>query len=213
MDKRTFKELCYDVKRVLRKYPGLNINYQGKIPVEINGNFKVIDNNGALQGDFDIRVLISKNYPKGFHHLIETSNKIERIDDRHIDKNGNCCVEILQKTILVGQRGISVIDFFDKYVFKFFCWQLVYEDDPLAIDEWEHYEPGTRRFYYELLGTTNNSAIRKCIEAALKGETPDRNSECICGSRKLFKHCHSSDFYELEKLGNYQLSKDIKVFT
>lgn len=212
MDKKTLKEFCYDVKKTLEKQPGLNVKYRGVTPVEIYGNFRIVDNNGDLQGGFDIRVLISKNYPKGFHHLIETSQKIERIIDRHIDKEGNCCVEILQKALLIAHRGISIKDFFDKYVHKFFCWQLVYEDDPKAVEQWEHYDPGTRQFYYELLGTTNNIAVRKCIEAVLRGKIPHRKDLCVCESGKLSKHCHASDFYDLEKLGSDQLAKDLKIF-
>jgi hypothetical protein len=212
MDKSALKELNYDIKKTLEKYQDLRVKCRGATPIEVYGNFRIIDNKGDLQGDFNIRVLISKYYPKGFHHLIETSQKIERIIDRHIDKEGNCCVEIFQKILLIAQRGISVKDFFERYVHKFFCWQLVYEEDPNAVEQWEHYDPGTRQFYYELLGITNDIAVRNCIEAVLRGRIPDRKDKCVCGSGKLTKHCHASDFYDLEKIGREQLIKDLKVF-
>jgi hypothetical protein len=212
MDKSALRQLRYEAQKTIDKYPGLNIKYVGEVPVEIYGNFKIIDNHGEVQGDYDIRVLISKYYPKGFHHLIETSQKIERLIDRHIDKDGNCCVEIRQKAIMIAHTGIGINHFFDKYVYKFFCWQLVYEEDPNVIEQWEHYDPGTRQFYYELLNCKSDEVVRNCLEAVLNKRIPERKELCACGSGKFTKNCHGSIFYDLEKLGTNQLMADVKLF-
>ncbi|NCU05591.1 MAG: hypothetical protein GXC73_16595, partial [Chitinophagaceae bacterium] len=108
MTKESQRQLKYDLGKVLSKYPELNIRYKGDDPVEVFGKFIISDNEGVEQGDFDIQVKIPVLYPLGFPELFETSEKIPRIDDRHISANGACCVEITQRILQISKKGISL---------------------------------------------------------------------------------------------------------
>lgn len=212
MKKEAIRQLLYDVKKVLISNPGLAAKYVDEIPTELFGNFVIKDHAGAIQGDFDIMVKIPAAYPIGFPTLYETSKKITRIDDRHIDENGGCCVEITQKILSIARNGISLQDFFKKYVHRFFCWQLVYEEDPLILAQWDHRECGVKQFYKELFGSDDKTVSRSFIESVLNRQIPRRKDLCLCGSGKFIKKCHRDVFYELEQIGVKQLLEDLKLF-
>jgi hypothetical protein len=212
MGKKLIRLLKYDVNAVLDNYPELSVKDINGLPKEVYGNFKIKDNEGVLQGDFDISVLIPASYPNGFPQLIETSKKIERIPDRHIDEHGNCCVEITQKIILISKRGIALQDFFKNYVYKFFCWQLVYEAEGRhALKQWDHGALGILGFYVELIGSGDKVVIAKFIKSVLSNRIPGRKDICICGSGKQTRKCHINIFYELYQIGHVQLLNDLKI--
>lgn len=213
INKRTLKQLRYDIKKVQDEYPDLAVKYVNDLPSELYGKIKIFDNLGVLQEEFDIRVLIPLFYPFGFPSLIEVANRIERILDRHINEAGYCCVEITQKILLLQKRGITLQEFFKNYVYKFFCWQLLYETiGPTQLRQWEHGKKGIKQFYFELLNSNNNNTVRKLILAVLNNKIPNRKALCPCGSSKIIKECHYNEFNDLERIGREQLQKDIIIF-
>jgi hypothetical protein len=212
MDKKTHKILMADLEGVLRRHPGLVLKCKKDIPFEIYGIYDIRDDDGVLQGEFDIRVFIPSAYPYSFPAIMEKSKKIDRAIDRHINQAGAICEEIDQKENIIASKGISITQYFEQYVHKYFCWQLVYEEEGNKnLKEYAHHEEGIIQFYKEFLKIENNVTVKECLEAVALNTLPGRNDPCLCGSNKKMKFCHLEIFNDLKRIGREQLNKDLKM--
>lgn len=211
MNKNALSLLKKDIKLTLEQYPGLTVSYHRDIPVKLSGEYNIIDGLGDVLETYSIEVLISPKYPNEFPILIEKSEKIPRHIDRHISKDGVACVELIHKENVIACGGISVFDFFGRYVNKYFCWQLLYEIDEerSKLDEWPHDSTAALRFYSELLKTSDVNVINAVIIAAVSDITPALNRPCVCGSTKKYKRCHMNEFPAIRAIGKKQLYKDL----
>lgn len=199
-----------DAQEVLKKHSGLRLRFRSGIPFQIWGTYSIHDDRGALQGSFEIEVTIPSNYPHGFPVLKELSKKIERTLDRHIGPSGVICEEIDQKEKIIASKGITIKEYFDQYVFKHFCWQLIYEEEGNKnLQEWSHFGDGTLQFYREELSTDDTNFVERTLEALVSNTLPGRNEKCICGSNRKTKFCHLDNFEELKCIGKMNLRKDL----
>jgi len=212
MDERKQIILNHDLQMVLENHPDLYVVYKDNRPVSLQGVFKIIDNEGVLQEQFEIKILIPKQYPHGFPILIETSTLIPREDDRHISKEGFACVEITQKANIIAKRGISISQFVDRYVYRYFCWQLLYEYDENArdhLEEWRHKNDGVFDFYIETIGTKGVQVLIAVLELAIMS-SPNPYFVCPCGAEKKLKWCHWQTLLDIRKIGLPQLKIDLE---
>lgn len=200
--------LITDVNKVLIKYNGLRVVLNYKLPVELFGKITIKDDLGCVQGVFDIRIEIPKQYPHAFPKLFELSEKIPRVADYHIASNGEACVEIEQKKILVAQKGITIEQFLDNYVYKYLCWQILKTISP-QLEDWPHYSNGTLLFYCEQLKTRDINIVRKFLFIAGLKLKWDNNEDCFCNSKITFEDCHKTILDELLSLGTDRLIKDL----
>ncbi len=214
MNKHKIKQLKKDLALTLHSNPGLELKYNGNIPIEVAGNYKVIDDKKQVLEDFDISVPIPKLYPNEFPVLIEKSLKIPRDIDRHINDKGVACVEFTYKKMIAARNGITISTFFKEYVHRYFCWQLLYEIDEEKnnLVEWAHDNRATIEYYCDLLRTRDFEKIRSLMTAALEQKRPSHNSLCICNSGKKYKRCHLATYTVLISLGSKILSNDYILF-
>lgn len=213
MDSRTLKALNEDLRLVLKSQPGLRCKMLNDIPSSIEGTYEVRDDQGVLQGAFDIRVQIPVGYPYRFPALWETANKIERGLERHVFPDGGVCEEIDRLEKIIAAHGITLNEYFSRYVHRFFCWQLIYEEEGNGnLKEWSHNEDGILQFYKEFLGIHSDSVILDCLQLIASNRVPGRNDRCPCGSKKKAKWCHVKQFEDLKCIGREQLLKDLELF-
>jgi len=132
-EKKRLKSLNEDLEKVLKKYSGLSIQYFDDIPSSISGAFILNDNNNVEQGRWNIRILIPKKYPYGFPILYETSNKIDPSEDTHKRDDGSICVELDIIWLHIARQGITILDFIDQYVIKYFSWILLHQNGYLQM--------------------------------------------------------------------------------
>lgn len=213
MDKITLANLNKDLMLTLNANPGLTIKYKNDIPTHVKGTYQVLDNNNSLQDEFDINVSIPSNYPFGFPVLQEISQKIPRHIDRHMFNEGYACVELTHKAMLVAKAGITIYEYFVKYVHRYFCWQLVYEIDKgnKNLTEWAHGNEAIVEFYKDFLVLSSYTDIRSLLQVAAANKIPSLNKDCPCNSGKLFKRCHLPLYQTLLSLGNRRLTKDVEI--
>jgi len=212
MKKRIIRDLNYDIAKVMQLWRGLTVIYNNEIPVGISGSFEIRDDADILQGKFNIHVVIPDTYPLGFPTLYETSGAIRRIADRHIGKNGLCCVEITHKIIQISRHGITILDFFNQYVHRFFCWQILYEIEPQSVLQWGHGKDGILEYYMELFRTSEVKTVKTLLLSFIENKRADKKTVCFCGSGKSFKKCHLRGFEELATLGEERIRQDIILF-
>lgn len=214
MTKSQLRALQADVQDVLQLHPELSLVEKNNIPTAIQGKYNVRDDKRVVQGVFDIRVVIPQNYPNEFPILIEKSKNIERKIDRHINPHGIACEEINQMEKIIAAKGITIRQYFDRYVHKYFCWQLVYDEEGNQnLDEWEHEGIGVQNFYRQYLSLNDDATVFACISLIALNRIPGRNDPCPCKSGKKVKQCHGKTFDDLKCIGKDDLLKDMKLFS
>jgi hypothetical protein len=213
MDKQNLKLLSGEIPLLLNGQPGLRILEKNSIPSEILGNYAVRDDRGVVQETYEIRVLIPSSYPYGFPVMVETSEKIERIIDRHISEEGIACLEMDRKIAILSKYGITLQQFFQNYVHKFLCWQILYDEgEKDQLTEWSHHEGGVVEFYLEYMNMGSKELAKDCLQLIIDHRLPGRNALCPCGSERKMKRCHEKIFDDLKLIGRQQLIKDLQLF-
>ncbi len=214
MGKTVQQILNKDIAATLENYPELQLISNNNSNF-LKGIYTIRDNHGIIQGDYEIAIVIPKKYPYEFPQLFELSqNIIPRIDDRHINKQGLACVDIEQNIIIRAKKGITIEDFIEQYVHRYFCWQLRYDaGDRDGLEEWAHYDKGTLQFYRTNFNLYDIKIILKIIQALIENRLPRRNDPCICNSSKKYKACHENIIKRIINLGREQFKKDYNVLS
>jgi hypothetical protein len=211
MNKKALEVLQADIDRIRAVQPGLRLKFLKDVPVEIFGTYVVRDHNGKLQGDFEIRVIIPAAYPHGFPSLFETSDKIERIADRHIDKEGLVCEEFTRAKTIIASKGLTLERYFNEWVNRYFCWQLLYEEEGMKhLEQWSHNARAIVEFYQDFLKLQDENDIVRFLKAMTEG-TIGRNDLCPCGQQRKLKACHAETFTDLKRVPKKQLLKDLSI--
>jgi hypothetical protein len=213
ISKNKFKTLKDDLTATLRKNSGLRVEYSGKDKTILKGKYYLCNENDELIEHFDITICVGKGYPYFFPILIENSMKIERHIDNHINENGIACVEIDKFTKVIAKYGISIFDFIEYYVKKYFSWQLVKKQEGTSnLTEWAHYAEGDIQMYMSIIGSNDQNVIYDFLSNYLLNKNIGRNDKCICGSNKKLKQCHEDLVLLLKDIGYKQIEKDINLF-
>lgn len=214
MNSRIKAQLIADTGSVVGRHPSLAIEWKDGLPHKIAGKYIVMDNAEQSQGDYDIEVTIPAAYPNGFPVLKETSNKIPRDLDHHIGIDGTACVENSRRIMLLERQGITIEDFFDRFVHRFLCWQLVAEIDGIAeLPSWAHGQVGIKQFYRECCDTDDDNQVRQVMAIIAYRRGPERNHPCFCGSGRKYKHCHLAIVQRLDKLDSSIVTGDLRLFS
>jgi hypothetical protein len=205
-----------DVENFLETYFNFSINIEMETEncLVLDGVIEIIDKKGVFWQDYKIRMLLSKlNYPNIIPEVFEISSKIDRDIKFHIDTNGKCCLDIYHRLVLVQRRGITIIDFYKRFVYPFFAnHQFKIETDSYANGEYDHDIAGVIQYYKEEFELTDFTIIIKHLECSLGILKAERNRECpICGKPK-YKKCCAMKVEKLKSYGNKLLKLDLKIF-
>jgi hypothetical protein len=205
------KLLKQDIEKLLEKYKALYVVYEKEIPVKIEGIVYINDDSDLLQNSFFIQIFIPKNYPNEFPILVEPNNKIERIKDRHISKEGIACVEVEPIQFQIAQKGISLFHFVDHYVYKYLCGQIYFDEKQVwPHNEWAHEKAGIKQYFENRFKSENYTEISKALTLIIKKE---RNEKCFCGNGKKFKYCHLKELDDLTIIPKDYLKKYLTYFS
>lgn len=175
----------------MKQYTGLSIlsKRDGK-PVGLTGRFWVPENRHL--GEWEIQIITLSGYPYTFPVLREISGFIPVCPDRHMDAGHIACTENTFKANLRARQGISLLQFIEAFVVRYFKWQLLYECEAHRpfLKSWGHGDDGLREFIYETLESTDIFFIQKVLKKLADKVKIGRNMPCICGSQIKFKKCH-----------------------
>lgn len=178
----------------------------------ISGKLDICDTSGEYWDTFEIALIVPNTYPYCVPKVWELSEKIPRSEERHIDKNGICCVDIEHRLLQMSRKGIKLIDFVTKKVYPYFANQIYYEEkEKYANGEYGHYFNGTIQFYEEEYFITDKNEAVLILENILSGKLPTNNEICFCGKDK-YKRCHKQTVISLKSVGEKQLKNDLKNF-
>lgn len=117
--------LLDQVEEVLTKYPRIRLSPQKEGAYRLSGRLIF---NGELEGypnlltEYNIDVLIPKEYPKALPEVTEIENKIPYKDRFHRNGDGTLCLGNPYQLILAMGSTMSLLSFFDKclipYLYK-----------------------------------------------------------------------------------------------
>lgn len=209
------KLLQTDFKKVSEIFPKLKTSWSSKLEVWfLRGELDICDNSGDYWDTYDVTILIPKNYPFCVPLVREDSKKIPRDINRHISKDGDCCLDIDHRLLHMSKRGISIVEFIREKIYPYFANQLYYDKHKhFAGEEYAHHFEGIKQFYRESLSIVDNNCATAILKSILSNKILGRNTPCPCESRKKFKRCHLESVMFLSALNRDRLLKDMEEFT
>lgn len=205
-----------DSTEFLGTYYSFNINTNKTTDsyLIIDGVIDIVDTKNVFWNSYDVRIAIPKlSYPNVMLKVYEISTKIERDKDFHISEEGECCLDIYHRLKLEARRGITLVEFYKKYIYPFFAnHQFKLKTEAYAGEEYEHDVDGVVQFYKEEFNLVDYELIIKYIECSLGIINAERNKQCpICGSPK-YKKCCLQTIEKLKAFGKEILKLDLEIF-
>lgn len=201
-----------DIKNVIANFPNLEYFTSKNKSNWLIGNIDIFDKKGEIYFDtFKIKILIPKNYPFGFPTLYEIGDKIPKIEERHIyTEDNSCCVCPLPEISRESSKGISILDYINKYAVPYLANQIYYENSKnWANGEYKHGFEGTLQYYKEFFKSDEIDFIENELNNFIKIKQ-NRNENCFCNSGKKFKKCHLEVFNALSNLTTNRIIKDLE---
>lgn len=206
------KKFVNDFKITQKKFPKLQYKILTNNNTIVFGVIDIFDKEGIYWDSFEISISIGGKYPFEIPLVYELSKKIERIKNRHIDKNGLCCIDIPHNLIYDSHKGIILCEFISNKVIPYFANQIYFnKKGEFAEGEWSHDFNGIIDFYSKKLNIKDIKLSVKIINAIIENKIPLRNEMCICGIKK-FKNCHESAVNFLQIVGKKKLLEDLSAF-
>jgi len=197
-----------DLNEVLEMFPKLKLFEKDK-KKSLCGEIAIFDTAGNYVDSFTIKVAVPKNYPHGFPLLFETGNKFEHTPDRHISEDGSCCVCSLQESDLISQKGISIKDFFLRYVIPYLANQLYFESEEEWVNgDYEHGVCGILQYYLELFKMDDIEEVINLL-SFFNTQKMNRNDNCFCGKKEKLKRCHLKTYTIIKDLSKRRIEYDI----
>jgi hypothetical protein len=142
----------------------------------------------------------------------ETSLKIIRSEDRHIDELGICCLDINHKLLAMKMKGVNLLEFTKNKIYPFFANQVYFDQTgKYATGDYLHQFDGIKQFYIEELNIPTKVEAISILEFILSRQKLGRNDLCFCGAKK-FKDCHIEIVEFLKSVGENQLRLDLAGF-
>ncbi|WP_293875648.1 SEC-C domain-containing protein [Flavobacterium sp.] len=203
-----------DIEKFIEKYPKFsiiendNLNY-----IKLQGILDIVDLNGIYWDSYEVSILLlKKGYPNIIPLVHEVSEKIKREDDWHISEKGECCLDITHKLILLQNKGIDLIPFYQNKIYPFFT-NHTYKLNTgnYANGDYPHQFEGIKDFYKNDLGLTDANFIIQLLTYITTNKLPKRNDICICNQKK-YKHCHLPIVEKIIAFGRERLLEDLKNF-
>jgi hypothetical protein len=172
---------------------------EGRFKYKVTGDFPIIDSDGIIWEVFSASLYFKSNYPYGFVVLQETSQKIPRHLDRHMNENGECCVCSILDSLEMARNSIRVLNFIESYLIPFFANQVHYEKFGNYVNgEYSHLEEGIWETLEEEFKTKNRDKIKGILKYIRLNPGP--NKLCYCRSGKINKKCHPRTYARVREL-------------
>jgi len=177
--------------------------------VIIRGSFPIV-HEGEVLDRFSIELRIPRNFPDSIPILRETSGRIPRILDRHINANGESCPLVPEEWLLLLREERTIPSFLDGPVRNFFLFQALKErGESWPWGERPHGRRGLLQSYAEMLGIAEDlvPAYLYCLSRnELKGHL-----DCPCGSSKRLRSCHIEQVRDLRDKISVELAKSAEA--
>jgi hypothetical protein len=184
------------------KYSKLNIPETKDSQYIVTGVLDIIDEKGVFWDSYNVQINIPANYPKELPTIIETSEKIIRSNEWHINDDTTCCLGTPAKVHMLLSGDNSLLNWLDKVVIPFFANHILKsKTDKYAAGECSHGIAGIIEDYQELFKINSIQGIVARLGYMTGLLALGRNEKCFCGSEKKYKVCYLQNVLD----HNYQI--------
>ncbi len=197
------KKNLEDIELSLKSYPDLRLT-NNENEISIDGLWPV-EQDGIVIQTYSILIQISKNYPVELPKVYETSGKIPRKIDRHINSSlGDACLFVEDERWEIWPLNTSFKVFLEVPVHNFFLYQAYFElMGHYPHGERNHGIKGKIEYYFEKLNVNSEKVVLKLLESASKPLS--HREQCPCGNKKKFKYCHLPALTKIRANSNSQV--------
>ena len=186
-----------DLKNVFSK-PELKEIKNGRFIITGNLSFTACHDGKSVKDDYDVEIEIPSDYPQNPPTVKETSHKIPRNMDNHVNpKNGSICLgaPLAVKRTFAKERTLlwfvreQLIRFLSSYSYK--------RDYGLYPNgELSHGNKGLLEYYRDLFSVQDNWQVLGLIKL-LADDNYRGHALCPCGSNKKVRNCHGNFLREI----------------
>jgi len=191
-------------RKLKNKFIGLELieTEDGRFIVSGNLSFSHSHDGKTVEDDYDVEIVIPNDYPQNPPAVKETSNKIPRNKDNHVNpKDGTLCLgaPLAVKRKFAQQRNLlwfvieQVISFLFLYSYK-------RDYGLLPFGELSHGAGGLLEYYNDLFSVQDNWQVLGLLKI-LADDNYRGHALCPCGSSKKVRFCHGD---LLREIRNYQ---------
>lgn len=200
------KHLIRDIETALKHYPLLKI-VQIKSSIKVEGDIQIIDSNYGEIDKYSVSISFPNTYPKRFPKVVETSGKIPRIADRHINVDNSLCLAVLPEELKIAKNGITFKYFLEKVLVPHLSRETYYSiKKEYPKGEYRHGNEGILQYFEEILSIKDKRSLIDELKKIVYSKWVDRNEKCFCGSGIKFKKCHLKKWNEVLKIGRQNLT-------
>lgn len=173
------------------RYPKLQHLIKSNSIWLINGVIDVIDEEGGYWDSYEVSIIVPDDYPKSLPILVETSNKIERHIDWHMNSNGVCCLSTQAKMFYDLGEDITLLKWLNEFAHPFLA-NHVYrvKTGHYANKEFSHGNKGILEGWKEIIQLEDETQVLTYLEQMIGIKRLSLNQQCFCGSGKKYKRCY-----------------------
>lgn len=190
-----------DIDAGLKSYPDLQrVTEDGYLCVK--GEIPLVHPGKGEIDRYEVLIKFPEAFPRCFPKVIETSKKIPRVADRHVNHDNTLCLAVLPEERVISKNGMSFKFFLDKVLVPHLARETYYERKGVYPDgEYAHGYEGIWEYYESILGKADRTKIVEELELIAHSKWPGRNHKCPCGSGLKFKKCHNEKWQKIIKPG------------
>ena len=172
---------------------------QSEPQIVISGSFLLTGSEGPFD-HFQVRMVVDYEYPTSEPTLIETSGRIPRLADRHINvEGGDCCVTVWEEWLATA-KDTSFWGYLKGPAHEFFLSQWWFErTGKWRFGERAHGGKGLVAAYADALGVPAQPKLLFAYLRVLMKPWPKGHYLCPCGSGSEIRNCHSQTLAELHR--------------
>jgi hypothetical protein len=197
-----------DILSALTSYPTLAFRNENNSS-EIVGRWDV-SFDGQVFESYDIRIAFDSNYPTSLPKVFETSNKIKRDPDMHLNPSDwSACLFVSHQRWEIYPSGSSFKTFLEIPVHNFFLGQAHYAAHGYWPNHRErgHGNKGIAEYYKEKFQTDDIALIFRLLLEA-KNSHSSRQKKCPCNNKTPMRNCHGDIVKKIREHQDPELLND-----
>jgi len=185
------QRLARDRALIATRYPGLTHRIDEVTGRAFLEGILTLTADCGIPTRFDVRVEFPTDYPKMEPRAYDAAGRFPHTADRHFYPNGQCCLWLPPESRWDSINPDALNRFLDE-VAIFFDRQLVYE--ATGRREWpggqrSHGDAGYLEYVIDFFDG-NQALVAALVPILASVSDVERNSRCLCGSGRKYKHCH-----------------------
>jgi hypothetical protein len=186
------------MQRLIQEWAVLNAKYPLLQPpilkdnkFAITGTLPIVDRNGTIWDNFDVRIDINNDYPASLPVITETGCKIPRDGKWHINRDDTCCVGTTAEQFRKLHQKITILNWVEEFAVPFLA-NYIYrkETGNYYNGEWSHGEIGIFEDYSQLYGIKDLNLLLQRLRFCSDRQVMSYNELCFCNSGKKYKRCY-----------------------